>query len=339
MPFDYFHISFDNTGMFQKFPFVYSDTYNVSLNTYLDNSRTTTCEKPINEYDPRCRPFYLQTNSEILEDSVDNIVSLIVPYLFITGRIGSEICINALDRRSNIKTNQLPNTVICVVYSFDNLYLIISLSKKLDTNNILSIVFFKPNTNIYKLSTIYHSILKSDKFISYGDELNKTSLLNGEIKDADDLFETIFHDIFKKMYNVVENEKRINNLIQKEKYDNLNAEEYFIKMYEEIDKFYIENIYSRVLNISSLLNNTSNNFFTNDELNNFVTNSEYGYTKLNYTYVFDEIQEKIVKQENVTYIYIAPVLINSSLTSSYSLGDKRLADFYLVFIRNEKVSI
>lgn len=325
MTYNYFHSSF-STGLFIKIPYAYTSNFNITEGKYIDSERKDGdgCLRKKDDYDPRCRPFYKNAYNEKIPNKLD---SFIVPYLFFTGLIGSEICIKNFDMRSNssiISSHPVSDNLFCLVYNFNEFDLLINISSKLSGNFKLSLVIYSPKIST-KLATIYSSSLASKNYASYGKKLEvKSSYLN-KFLDADDLFETLHFDIFSKAFNYMSNSTdavRLNDSLK--------------TMYQEVNENYNKHIFSNFKNLSD--NYDKFESYDYNQLLKMISDPNTGNVKLNDSYYFNEENGQIEKYKNLTYYYILPLKVNASVNNDYTLGNKSPAQFFVVYVRSEEVS-
>lgn len=328
MQINYFHFSFENTGLFVKYPIEYSSSTDINSD-YKDTGRDSNrvCKRATNNYDPRCRPFYIYSYEE---ESDNDIISFIVPYLFTSGYMGSEICVRNYDLRSSrVDTqgsdfNKITNMLLCCEYNFQDFDLMITLSRNIESNQKLMVVFYKPLISS-KPATIYNSVLPSINFYSFGEKLkilvnNKTNYL-----EPDDLFETLYNPLFEKEYNKILKEEGADS-----NFTHLKTK--YVEMYD----FYYDSILKRLVEISNSTNTT--NYFSESDITSILRNNTLGFLNMDYTYMIDSSTGLIEKIKNTTYFYFAPITINASLSHDYTIGNYRPAEYFLVFMRTEKVS-
>ena len=316
--YNYFHFSYENTGLFVGKPHYYSVAYDFRRNgTYVDTSRGDyPCERDNTNYDPRCRPFYINAFKESIEG---NIANIIIPYSFPNGRLGSEICIKIYDRRNNPKS-KLSTMLSCLVYNFYDLELVTQQSINIIGNEKIRIIFRKPLNDEYKLSTIFASDISVEKFVSFSQFLDLKNPINNKFFSKDDFFEVMYYDLFYELYNEIKDQ------------NNKKVKEQSIIIVKELIEFFNKYIYVRFKELSEYTK--SKKYLTQNELT-YMVNHTLGFIQLNETYYFDKAAKEIKKSQNTTYVYVLPILLNASVNEDYSIGNKNLAELYLVFIRSE----
>lgn len=318
---DFLHFSY-GTGLYMQLPVSYNIAFDTDTDTYVDQGRgNIVCARKENDYDPRCRPFYTHSYSE----NIPGIASVFIsPYIFVSGAIGSEICVKAFDNRPNVST-KIPNLLSCFIYNFRDLDLIVGLTSNLLFREKLFLTYYKPRLNIYKISTIYHAGFPQENYRSFTTLLDIKSNLTGNYLTPDDLFENIYSDLFIKAYTKL---NTLNNTLLMQK---------FRDKVIEINKFYNERIFPQISNLTISLNDAK--YVSDEQLLDIISNPSKGFFQFNETWVFDEKKNEIVTQSNTTFMYYIPIKINASLRDDFSLGSDQMAEFYIMYFRSESVSI
>ena len=306
---DTFSVTFDSLY------FVFSDSffykYPVYFNRYMKEDWTDTdrksCEsiRKINEYDPKCRPYYTYTISK------ESKIVITSPYMFASSlKFGNEICIKGKDYEES-STKSLPKKVLCTAFNFNDVQIFKEqLSQTLGKNRKIIIVYpdFTVDPENPQLLVVFTSEKYPEEYFSLGRFLSLND--NKEI----DLMEIYYTTLFEKFRNSENSEK-----------ENIKP------IYEEVQNFFNKNIKSK---LTSMINNYYKTDIKSINKSNYkkYNDTDYLFT-LTESYAYNEISRSmVISNEKTENIYLFPIPISYDYIDDYKLVEKEDIDFFLIYV-------
>jgi hypothetical protein len=299
---EYWSFSF-SSSLFYKFPVYYNSYMQPNWTDPFIKASCQTSRKIVNQYDPKCRPFY----NETLIDSSNIVITK--PYKYVTTLYyGSDICIKSLSKSQVIQYGKaLPDLMTCIGFNFNDVQIYRNqIENSLGANKRVFIVYYAEN----EINVLFNSEYNPPNYVSWGKYFNINN------NDENNFFEAYIQD---SMITAISDVQSSNDTLK--------------KVYPEMKDFYEKNISGKLINMIKNYQNPNLNYSNINITNYRDFNESAYYFTLNQAYEYSNSSSNLFLSSGIYQnFYLFPVPVSFDYTGNYLLKVSQNSNFYIIFI-------